>query len=396
MSFSSIASKDGKTKCYVSKRSHPARQRSLGARYPLWVQLLSLTAFVWAFLGWINEGWLFKFESPVWLNRYTEYGIILVFGLWRIRSEENPYTRKRLIVLTACVTVLWWVIPWLFPFVEPYVGFLGTQPAFPSLHTPGTLTFFLVLGLVFFFGRRVICGWNCPCVAIREVVGFPFRHKTLRTDWAWKLRHGKWFFFVLYLGAGYAVWHPLNSWSGSFLGFFGMIVALTYFLSMFLAPFTGNRAYCRYLCPYGATFGLLNRVGFFQIDYDRDTCTDCGLCEKVCDMGIPVVRDGKRFGRIDRVDCMGCGRCVSECPAGSLAFRDLRNMFHPTLRQDRQWLRGLADWRRRSVRIQAAFFALLLILVLGGAWYHARSVGMPWELFVNLGISCGFNVPVSS
>ena len=86
----------------------------------------------------------------------------------------------------------------------------------------------------------------------------------------------------------YAVMNPLNSWSASFLGFFAMIVVLPYFLSMFLSPLTGNRAYCRYLCPFGATFGLLNRVGFFRIDYNKDTCTNCGLCEQVCDMEVEI------------------------------------------------------------------------------------------------------------
>ncbi|MBF0380881.1 MAG: 4Fe-4S binding protein [Magnetococcales bacterium] len=390
---STITKTENRRKIWLTKDSPPTKQRSLGARYPLWVQLLSLAAFGWAFLGWLNESWLFKFDSPIWLNRYTEYVIIIAFGLWRIKAEKNPYTKKRLIFLTAFVAVLWWLIPWLFPFVEPYIGFLGTQPLFPSLHTPGTLTFFLVLLVVLLFGRRVICGWNCPCVAIRETVGFPFRHKTLRGDWAWRLRHSKWLFFVLYLGAGYAVMNPLNSWSASFLGFFAMIVVLPYFLSMFLSPLTGNRAYCRYLCPFGATFGLLNRVGFFSISYNKDSCIDCGLCEKVCDMGIPVVRDGKKFNQVNRVDCMGCGRCISECPGGSLAFKDVRNTLYPKLHQDRKWLRSLADWGQRPVRIRAAVVFIFLTTALGGAWYYASLVGMPWELVASLGTLCGFGTP---
>ena len=33
---------------------------------------------------------------------------------------------------------LWWLIPWLAPRFEPYVGYLWNQPVFPALHTPGT------------------------------------------------------------------------------------------------------------------------------------------------------------------------------------------------------------------------------------------------------------------
>lgn len=368
-------------------------QRSLGGRYAPWVGLLSLLVFAWAGLGWFNESVLFWFDSPIWLNRYTEYALILAFGLWRITAEKNGYTRVRLTALVAVVTVLWWWIPWQYPFVEPYAGFLGTQPVFPSLHTPGTLTFFLVLALVFLFGRRVICGWGCPCVGIRETVGFPFRHKTLRGDWAWRLRHLKWLFFAMYLLAMWAVLNPLNSWSANVLMVFGTMVIVPYFLSMMLSPITGNRAYCRYLCPYGATFGLLNRVGMFQINFNKETCIGCELCIKVCDMGIPVMHDGKRFGRVNRADCMGCGRCVTECPSRTLSFYDARNVFMPALRQNRDWLRQVTDWRHRPVRVAAGLFAFLLGTVLLGSWHVSGLVGSDWHLVSGLAGLCGFSLP---
>jgi hypothetical protein len=162
-------------------------QDTQAALYPAWVRALTMAAFTLAFLGWLNESWLFLWESPIWLNRYTEYAIILAFGLGRIHAERNRHTRKRLILLVSVVTALWWLIPWLTPFFEPYVGFLWAQPVFPALHTPGTLSFILVLTLVFLFGRRVICGFGCPCVGIRETVGFAYRGRTLRGPWVWRL-----------------------------------------------------------------------------------------------------------------------------------------------------------------------------------------------------------------
>ncbi|MBF0098056.1 MAG: 4Fe-4S binding protein [Magnetococcales bacterium] len=378
------------------QRCMPAnQQRSLAGRYPLWIKGLSLLAFAWAFLGWLNETWFFQFNNPIWLNRYTEYVIILIFGIWRIVAEKNPYSRKRLIILVANVTVLWWLIPWSFPFIEPYVGYLGVLPAFPSLHTPGTLTFFLVLGAVFLFGRRVICGWNCPCVSIREVVGFPFRQAdhVPRGPWAWRLRHLKWFWLALYLGAMWAMLRPANNTTTAYLGFFGLMVALPYFLTFFLAPWIGNRSYCRYLCPYGATFGVLNRVGSFQIDYNKDSCIQCGLCEKVCDMGIPVWHMGAETGKVDTSECMGCGRCITECPSKSLAFHDVRNLLFPRLHQDREWLRGLVDWQRSGTRWRTALFALVLAGALAGAWHYSGRIGSGAELINNLGTLCG--LPIS-
>ena len=70
--------------------------------------LLSMVTFSLAFLGWFNRSWLFLYKSPIWLNRY--YRIRRRgFGLWRI-AEQNPYSRKRLIILVAVVTG-WWLIP---------------------------------------------------------------------------------------------------------------------------------------------------------------------------------------------------------------------------------------------------------------------------------------------
>ncbi len=317
------------------RASTSARQDLMPRRYSVTVQLLSMTAFSLAFFGWLNEAWLFWFENPIWLNRYTEYAIILGFGIWRIMAEQNPYTRRRLIILVAMVTVFWWLIPWLYPVYESYVGFLWAQPVFPSLHVPGTLTFFLILGLVFLFGRRIICGFGCPCVGIRETVGFPFRKKTLRSKWTWRLRHSKWFFFAYYVGIMVATQFPPNSWTVSFVGGFYVIVVLTYFGSFFLAPLVGNRFYCRYLCPYGATFGLLNHAGFYAIEMDKDKCNDCRRCEQVCDMGIPVWEQGKQTGRVTALeDCMGCARCVVSCPTDALEIRDVRNLFRPKLIQN--------------------------------------------------------------
>jgi len=296
---------------------------------------LSMAAFTLAFLGWLNESWLYLFESPVWLNRYTEYAIILAFGLWRIRAEQNPYTRKRLIILVTVVTCFWWLIPWLTPTFEPYAGYVWSQPVFPALHTPGTLTFFLTLLLVFLFGRRIICGFGCPCVGIRETVGYPFRRFSLRGDWAWRLRHTKWFFFVWYVGVMVSTQFPPNTWTVTLVGMFALVVGLTYFGSFFFVPITGNRFYCRYLCPFGATFGLLNHAGFYGIEMDTQRCIDCQRCEQACDMGIPVWKQGKSAGEVTGLeDCMGCARCIISCPTDALAIRDVRNLFRPGLRQD--------------------------------------------------------------
>ena len=188
---------------------------------------------------------------------------------------------------------------------------------------------------VFLFGRRVICGFNCPCVGVRETVGFAFRDRTVRGKWALRLRHSKWFFFAYYVGVMIVTQYPPNALTLGFVGGFYGLVGVTYFGTFFVAPIVGNRFYCRYLCPYGATFGLLNHAGFYDVKLDAAKCNDCRRCEQVCDMGIPVWMQGKTYGRITGIeDCMGCARCVVSCPTDALEIRDVRNLFKPDLVQN--------------------------------------------------------------
>lgn len=342
-------------------RTQPAWvQDSRPGRYSFGVKLLSFVAFFYVILAFLNETLCHWYPGrlapisllripccgpgpggglPFWLSHWTEYVIILVFGIWRTMAEKNPYTRKRLAVLTASVGVLWWLVPAYLQIPEPYLGSLAKPPSFPSLHTPGTLTFFLVLLLVLLYGRRIICGWCCPCVGIREMVGFPFRINTLRSEKSRRiLRHGKWFLFVFYLICFVLIVTSSPKLTGLYQSFLA-VVTFFYFLSLPLSPLLGNRSYCRFICPYGATFGILNRIGFFRIRMDRQKCTDCGLCEQVCDMGIPVSAQGRESGGVQTIEeCMGCARCVVSCPKNALEIRDVRNILRPGLRQDKEHL----------------------------------------------------------
>ena len=342
------------------RQAGASRQGSMPSHYSTGVRALSMLAFTYVAFAFVNGRILHWFEgadgeAPLWLSHWTEYAVILGFGIWRTMAETNPYTRKRLGFLTVAVAVFWWLIPDFLRLPEPYVGALPGQPIFPQVHTPGTLVFFGILLLVLLFGRRVVCGWNCPCVGIRETVGFAFREKTLRSETAWNRRYTKWFFFALYMVAFVLIMFSATAYVSPFYSGFLALVGVTYFGSFFVAPLTGNRFYCRYLCPYGATFGLLNHIGYYGIRMDTEACVDCRRCEQVCDMGIPVWRQGKEHGRVTGLeDCMGCGRCVVSCPTDALEFRDVRNEFFPKLRMDAAYLLKRPGPPEIAPRLEAA------------------------------------------
>ena len=50
------------------------------------------------------------------------------------------------------------------------------------------------------------------------------------------------------------------------------------------------RPFCKWLCPLGAFYALLNRMSLFRMQVDRDKCVSCGKCAKACKMDVDVTR----------------------------------------------------------------------------------------------------------
>ncbi|MBW1944553.1 MAG: 4Fe-4S binding protein [Deltaproteobacteria bacterium] len=290
------------------------------------IKALSYLGLVYAVLGWLNEVFL-HWTNSLLLSHYSEYIAIGVFGIYRVAVEKNPYTKKRIAVLTAAVLGFWALLPYLFALREPALGYFRDTAIWGrSLHLPMTLTFILSLVLVLLFGRRAVCSWNCPCVGTRDTMGAAFRKETIKTKTAWKSRHLKWvltsFYFVLFI----IVLLPFSKTkllADAFLGIVGVI----YFASFLFIPLTGNRNWCRWLCPFGQMFGILNKVGFYKIKAEKEKCISCEKCNMECDMGIPVQYLVETKGEVNVPDCVGCGRCVTNCPKGVLSFSDVRGLF---------------------------------------------------------------------
>ncbi len=73
-----------------------------------------------------------------------------------------------------------------------------------------------------------------------------------------------------------------------------------------------SRFFCRGLCPLGAMYGLISRFAILRITLVKDSCIDCGKCDRVCPIELDVRKE------VGGSECISCGDCVKACPTAAL------------------------------------------------------------------------------
>ena len=97
----------------------------------------------------------------------------------------------------------------------------------------------------------------------------------------------------------------------------GAVIVPLFFLALVVyLSYTRGRLFCNLLCPAGALLGLISRYAIFKIEVNESTCTDCGLCEKVCKAQCIE----SKSKTIDHAACIGCFNCFNACPSEGLTF----------------------------------------------------------------------------
>ena len=126
------------------------------------------------------------------------------------------------------------------------------------------------------------------------------------------------------------------TWAGQDIGQFISIVfvSLTLIGSLFI-----RRSWCRF-CPTGSSLAVVNRFRGFKwapllhIEKDEEKCTKCGVCKRVCPVGVTEVYEQKG-GKITTSQCTVCSRCAEMCPyEGTLKLK----LGKKTLFKSRNWL----------------------------------------------------------
>ena len=216
---------------------------------------------------------------------------------------------------------------------------------------------FYVLGIVLLFGLilgRIICGFLCPFGWIQGLLNkIPLKKLRIprRIDKPLRLtKYGILILFVIALpvfavdafGLG-APWFckwicpagtleggiPLLAHNESLRNSVGFLFYWKLGLLIFtvVASILIYRPFCKYVCPLGAFYALLNRIAILRMRLDKQSCISCGRCEKICPMQVDVLKN------INSAECIRCGRCASACPVGAISLSTCCGSTTDSLRQ---------------------------------------------------------------
>ncbi len=81
----------------------------------------------------------------------------------------------------------------------------------------------------------------------------------------------------------------------------------------------GSRAFCTYICPYGAAFGLADRFAPGRI-VARGDCSQCGICTAICQSRVRVHEELATYGKVVNPSCLKDLDCVAACPNGAVSY----------------------------------------------------------------------------
>lgn len=199
----------------------------------------------------------------------------------------------------------------------------------------GTVTIIIVYLLI---GGRTYCAWVCPYGLLSEI-GEKF-HNTLVDKKIIKsrafdnrVRYIFWaIFLILAFTSGYIIFETINV-----VGIMSRAVAYGWSVSLMwviavlaIETFYSRRAWCRYVCPVGTTYGLMGPISATRIEWN-DNCDHCMVCHDVCFENQVLELTKAKYDKereekgiktefVTGADCTLCGRCIDVCHEDALNF----------------------------------------------------------------------------
>ena len=191
--------------------------------------------------------------------------------------------------------------------------------AFPSL-----VEFTAVMLLTIVMGRW-FCGWLCAFGAYNDLVYF-ISKKLFKTKFKVDekvdsiLKYAKYvilvFIIIISWTMGSSILESTSPWDvfGQITDisnvFSSLLIGLILLILITIGAAFIERFFCRYLCPLGAIFAIISKIGIVKINKPKNDCGKCRACTVNCSMGLNLYKvNGARGG-----DCINCLKCTEVCP----------------------------------------------------------------------------------
>ncbi len=182
--------------------------------------------------------------------------------------------------------------------------------------------FYGILGTSLLAGRT-FCGLFCPFGVAQDLLfKIPLKKIPIKPTVNKSLRYLKFAIAILLIAL---LIEALGLWGGEGLWSFmvghteGMrLVRLTVAIVFLLLALFLSRAWCNYLCPFGAWLSVFNRNSLLKIKRDPQKCLDCRDCLKYCPAGLNP-RGGHEVW--DSLDCNRCLQCYTRCQGKAIDLK---------------------------------------------------------------------------
>ena len=305
-----------------------------------------------------------------------------------------------------------WPVNWFLQ-LDPLVA-IGTILTTHSLYAP--LLWALVTIVLTVILGRFFCGWVCPFGAIHHFVGFVGSRKKpaaekIELNRYRKAQGIKYIILVFFLfmtafpsisaSLQTGLLDPIPLVTRSFnlvlvaiadrVGYVTSVTPRFYegawlicavFFASVLLNLVIPRFYCRFICPLGALFGIIDRFALWRIGKNQAECINCRLCQSNCQGGCEPA------GNIRISECLLCFNCREECPHGIISYQTQPSMAGEVTGPDIS--------RRGFVLSLAGGIVAVPAIRLGnrlGSNWHPRLIRppgtLPEEEFLKRCIKCG-------